>query len=457
MNTPKNEQHNILEALFLNRVKGLNWHYFELDLSKVNTESGKVGYRTSMPSSPQIVGHIKKNDQGKYVFQMPNTQARDSLPKATPNDIFLELLRFIRSQRGASREILKRIFDANDPIITNNSEADSGRVGAANRRTHKKRQKAYFKKIRSESYLKVEKTLMVEGDSWFQHPAARFLGDSVKDIVDWLSKEDKYAVYNLSAGGDWLSNMVKTADYIDPLDKVFPDVFLFSGGGNDMVGRQRIAKMLLRADQKINIETDPRTQRLLKHRLQAPIPADFDVEKYKLGLAYLGDEFYDFINHAMSQYFLLLSEIFEIPKYKKKLMFITQGYDFVIPTAKRNGFPISRNRLVNIGMNTGKWLFDPMRMKRINETETQKAILYTMIYEFNEMLIQLARYKGFPNLYHIDCRGTADSQQDWFDEIHLKSKKYKMIAQTYTECIDAIPCKQKVFKVRKDKQYSRNI
>lgn len=72
-------------------------------------------------------------------------------------------------------------------------------------------------------------------------------------------------------------------------------------------------------------------------------------------------------------------------------------------------------------------------MKGITNPEDQKDIIYTMINEFNEMLIQLANFKQFPNLFHIDCRGTAKKPEDWYDELHLKS--YESIASTYKMCI----------------------
>ena len=54
-------------------------------------------------------------------------------------------------------------------------------------------------------------------------------------------------------------------------------------------------------------------------------------------------------------------------------------------------------------------------MKGVTNKVDQEAVLYAMIYEFNEMLIQLAEFEGLPNLFHIDSRGYAN-EKDWFDE-----------------------------------------
>ncbi len=57
-----------------------------------------------------------------------------------------------------------------------------------------------------------------------------------------------------------------------------------------------------------------------------------------------------------------------------------------------------------------------------------------MIYEFNEMLIQLANFKRLRNVFHIDCRGHA-KEDDWFDELHLKSDAFKKVANAFKYCI----------------------
>ncbi len=160
----------------------------------------------------------------------------------------------------------------------------------------------------------------------------------------------------------------------------------------------------------------------------------------------------------MSQYFLLLSELFALEKYGN-LIFITHGYDFAIPSKDKRGFFVSRQHFLNGQLGSGEWLYDALVRKGIMKQEDREAILYAMIYEFNEMLIQLTQYKAFTRLYHIDCRGTANGIDDWFDELHLKSHKFKEVADTFKQTISKLvhnetPPTQKVFKVRGDLQYS---
>ena len=451
METIKNK-HAKLEALFLNKVKGLNWYYFQLDLNRATNL--KAQQKRAIQSEIETV--IKEDAEGKYFYTPKSGTSSEDM-----SQILQELLSYTRQNPQAPRRILKRIFDANEPVVLNNSGAHEGILGKSNRADNRKRLKKFKKKIRSKKFQNRKDTaiIMAEGDSWFQFPAVRPLGDPVKDIIDNLDKNDNYAIYSVAEGGDWLSNMIKTAEYIEELDRLAVDALLLSGGGNDMLGDHRLAQMVHKKGEEIDLNNpDDRTKALLEIRLNGKQAKSFDAEKYKRGIAFLNDNFFNFINVTMSQYFLLISELMAIPRYKD-LKFITQGYDFAIPSYKRRGFIVSRQRAINSFMDTGKWLYDPLTRKRITDPEDQQAILYAMIYEFNEMLIQLACYEKFTNLFHIDCRGTGEDFKDWFDEIHLNSKKYKEVANAYMECVDdqilnKRNANKKVYKVRQDLHYS---
>lgn len=68
--------------------------------------------------------------------------------------------------------------------------------------------------------------------------------------------------------------------------------------------------------------------------------------------------------------------------------------------------------------------------------ENQKAILYTLVSEFNEMMIQLTTFNGMKNVFNIDWRVVTRGEEDWFDELHLKSEGFEVVAKTYKACID---------------------
>ena len=77
-------------------------------------------------------------------------------------------------------------------------------------------------------------------------------------------------------------------------------------------------------------------------------------------------------------------------------------------------------------------------LKGVTEENHQKQIMRIFIDEVNEMFIWLAKHKTegsdvftFPNLYHVDNRGVARNFDDWFDEIHLKSDRFEVVANAY--------------------------
>ncbi len=416
-----------IQQLLLSRVKNLEWNYFGLDLNKAHS-----GFNRSI-STKEIVAffdQIEEDDLGEYVY------TGEVVDEAK---ILSILFSIIKSYPEVFKKVLKRIFDIN--AIVNESESEEGHLGKFNEKDRKFRNKKFKEKIRDGFRAKKDSVvILAEGDSWFQFPRIYLRIDPVKDIIDWLIDDPKYAIHSLAAGGDWLSNIFHSGEYIEELPKVSPDVFLISGGGNDLVGNNRLAIMVInpRLEEKRSIKSDDFLHKLYEKRKGN---TDLDNKKYLRGMKFISPEFYELMNLYFVQYFVFLYSLANVKKYENMLM-ITQGYDFAIPYNKNRGNWISLQRIVNEFTDTGTWLFEPLNMKGITNKQDQEAVIYTMIYEFNEMLIKLANFKGLPNLYHIDSRGFAD-EDDWYDELHLKSHAFKEIANVYKYCITQNLGKQK--------------
>ena len=135
------------------------------------------------------------------------------------------------------RPILLRLFDKNEDedTIRNDSVADLGIMGKWNRKSFKKREKLFWKRVNRGN---VSKLILAEGDSWFEYP--KF----ISEIIDQLNKRKHYAISSLAYGGDWISNILYEQQYIEKLSLIKPDVFLISGGGNDIVGGHRLAQLV---------------------------------------------------------------------------------------------------------------------------------------------------------------------------------------------------------------------
>jgi len=327
--------------------------------------------------------------------------------------------------------ITRRIFDINKSTILNRSGASEGIMGRLNRRSRRKRNKSYIRKIRKGFRENPKnKVILAEGDSWFEFPVF------VKDIIDWLKSREDYAIYSLAYGGDWLANIMYQGEYIEGLPVHDPDVFLISGGGNDMVGGNRLTTMLVNPVRKpghlVQIPNE-----YLDYVMQH---TDSIAEANEIleGKPYLTDEFMSFINVIRLQYELMFTSIFI--KYPD-LKIITHGYDFACPDARIH-FGLNpcnwHQPLLNMATGTGKWLYQSFMLKGITKPELQRKIVKTMIFDFNEMLMKMANKPAYPNLFHIDCRGACTRRHDWYDELHPKSLVFEKIAQKYQECIDGI-------------------
>lgn len=403
-----------IEALLLNKIDRLKWNYYEVDLN-VNPAS------------------IERDNIEDFFEKFEENLSDYSYTGDTKTAE--EVVRYIFSYLSRDKKILvnvvKRLFDVNE--IKNNSGADSGFLGKHNSKEREYRDNEFTAKIRDGFRGDIKNiVILAEGDSWFQFPRVLRRIDGVKDIIDWLMKKENYAVKSLAAGGDWLSNIFNVGEYVEELPKVQPDVFLLSGGGNDMIGSNRIATMV------INPHLMKRRQ--VGDKIMDDLIAlrkgndNIDINRYKNGLSLLSDEFFAFLNISFIQYFTFIDNIMQLPKYRKMLI-VTQGYDYGIPYNKSRGNWISLQRFINNKTDTGNWLFEPLNMKGIIDAKDQADVIYTMIYEFNEMLILLCNSNRLPRLFHIDCRGFA-KEDDWFDELHLKSEAFKKIADVFIKCIE---------------------
>lgn len=441
-NLPRSEKLSKIRSLLLNKVRNLDWYYFNIDLNSAVSPDTRL-------TDQGLLERIEITDDGHYTFNEGGNSSSRMDNEAILATALRQILFSLKKDKRLIRDILKSIFDVNEPLLPNAPGHEDGLLGRLNKADFEERREIFWEKIRNGFRSNPENiVIMAEGDSWYEFPKV-FAKDPVKDILDWLIKRDDCAVFSLAYGGDWLSNIVAGAEYIEELPKVGPHVFLLSGGGNDMVDFHRISTMV-RSPQMgpRDLEKEPLLQQLIEKRKQHRHPT-FDLDRYLNGLKWINDEYFQFVNACMAQYFLLIYELTHVKRYED-LVFLTQGYDYVIPSRERRGAWISFHRLVNQQLDTGKWVYDALMLKGITDPQTQKDVIFTMITEFNEMLISLANYKGFPNLYHIDCRGVAEDEDDWFDEIHLRSEKFELVSNKYYEVIGKALKKettQKVYRV----------
>lgn len=334
------------------------------------------------------------------------------------------------------RKMIIRIFDINENTLRQQSDATRGVLGYLNKESTERRRNRYFRLIdngfREAGQNTTKKLIVAEGDSWFQFPFF------VSDIIDWLNREPNYAVYSIAYGGDWFTNILYDEKYVEELSIHKPDVFLISGGGNDFVGSNRLAAMVKHRSLSFT--------RFAPDYHTSPFYNDFlaqETEETKRqierGYEFILPAFFSFLWTIKAQYYKLFCRLQESGKYPG-MKIITQGYDYVIPS-----FAIHFEKwyalqpVVNWMAGTGGWLKRPLMIQAIKDREEGICILKAMIAELNYLFADLACNFGFDQVYHIDCRGTAEKFGGWWDEIHLHSEGYRAIAAAYRYCINNSP------------------
>ena len=92
-------------------------------------------------------------------------------------------------------------------------------------------------------------SVVMEGDSWLDYPFAKDLHDTIKEKYFKTEIDNKQYIvdYNVvSAGhaGDELLKMVIEFEFIKLVNKKIPDLFLLSGGGNDLLNKAVLSSII---------------------------------------------------------------------------------------------------------------------------------------------------------------------------------------------------------------------
>jgi len=374
-------------------------------------------------------GILKKLMQEPEKFGQPDIRTLLKVTEANPDEPFCpeELI-----DTTDLRRLMLRIFDQNEDFKFDN--ANTGYLNLLNNFSQGRRNRKFFKTIRVNPSVK---RIVAEGDSWFEHPI-------VDDVIDWLNKLGKgqYVIYSLARGGDFLTNILEEREYITELSLYRPEVFLLSAGGIELVNGRRVALMIDRESNYVTEEYQ-QTHPLIRDVL---VRGDLNEDQqimFQRGLSFLTKE------HFVLLAVLELSYKYLIKQLRKKfadLTIITHGYDYTVPSFQKG--PGVLKYLINLIGGNGHHFKEPMLIRGVTDEQDQRSICFAMIHLFNEVMIKIATDSIFgSNVYHIDCRGYAQDS-DWHDELHLKPRSIKPVAETYLEAINHGSQDRKVFKVR---------
>jgi hypothetical protein len=234
--------------------------------------------------------------------------------------------------------------------------------------------------------------ILAEGDSWFSFP---FSKTAVDVLQDW-----GYAIENIATAGDELVDILRRREYIPHLRSGRITHFLFSGGGNDVLG-----------------DITALVRMYNPQYIDANNPAHVDY--------YVMPEFTTIVLPSLrANYLTLLNDVRAVSPATRTIL---HGYAYC-PVAYE-GIYLGR-RFQQLGFEVGH----VPAHKRMAD-----AIVRRMVDRFNLLLQGLAT--GSSTVIYCDLRQTVSqtNPSDWFDaELHASKRGAKKIARALVEHLPGV-------------------
>ena len=275
--------------------------------------------------------------------------------------------------------------------------------------TLRRRRKIGTPRLRASSLAAPSDQILVvaEGDSWFDYKPAYFGGG--KDLLGHLQTSGKINVYRVSKAGDTIENMVYGTTYgkgftpkpsqidhtLAKIQDLQPAAFLFSGGGNDLAGKE--------------------LEGYLNHASTGRSPLRGDT---------LDFVFDTYIRES------LLHLIDRVRQVKPGLPVFLHGYDYAIADGRDVNF---------FGFSfSGPWLRPALTRKRYLTATARADIIRELIDRLNTMLAGVA--SSLPDVHHVDLRGTLKNgtgyRRHWANELHPTSSGFRKIAAKFETALE---------------------
>lgn len=236
------------------------------------------------------------------------------------------------------------------------------------------------------------KKILAEGDSWLAYPRKYVVVGSAANIVDQLGKRNNLVIYTTASNGDEAVAMLsgdQKFSLLKRLKYIEFDYLLFSGGGNDIVGRYDFGFLL-------NSRKDGGTWQDC-------------INEERLAIK---------IQQLKGTYELLCQLVPEFSK-NKNIKIVTHTYDHVIPS--KEGFHLFD--IIPLGKS---WMYPFLKDKNIVDGDSQRQIVNYIMGKFRDMLLEVQNKYG-SILTVVDTQGTV-AENEWRNEIHPTSAGFKKVA-----------------------------
>lgn len=245
--------------------------------------------------------------------------------------------------------------------------------------------------------------IVAEGDSWFAYPRKHLLWGKRSNILDWVARSvyrtKKVNLLRLSSNGDEAVAMLSGKQKLELAEilkncNAKVDLILFSGGGNDVVGKWDMERLLNKYQPGFSAADCIRHKRFQRKLLQIRLAFEELIE--------LGDE------------------------YAPSARIVTHTYDLLTPDKTSARFVAG---LVSVG----PWIYPYLVEKGIPESLHQ-AVVEFLLTEMRAMLETLAqRPANQGKLFVVNTQGTlrVGHRSDWKDEMHPTSSGFKRLAKIF--------------------------
>ena len=242
-------------------------------------------------------------------------------------------------------------------------------------------------------------SIVSEGDSWFSYPPQWLLAGPNSNVVDHIydfigrGGERTANLLRLESHGDEVRTMTSGRqfdDLKDILTNCQPDLLLFSGGGNDIVGKYDLCPLL-----------NP-------YRRGYTAAQCIDTDRFDRRKSEIADSFEHLLEacrlHSPNTF--VVTHNYDIPQPRDVGARFLWGLEFVEP-----------------------WIHPYLVKKGIRDSELQLGVIQHILSAFREDLDVLAEQHD--QLRVADTQGTliAGSDDDWLNEIHPTPSGFRRIAE----------------------------
>jgi hypothetical protein len=231
--------------------------------------------------------------------------------------------------------------------------------------------------VRTKSLSAASVKLCGEGDSWLN--LLSNISGFPKTLFDILG--ETFPARNLAFPGDTFDEVLAAKQYKSVLKSGLYKVFIFSGGGNDILGGGGLTSLLLKKSEGHG----------------SGDPAD-----------YVNQQTMKQVMGRLGKGYRLAAK--EAKVFEPRIRMLIHGYDYALP--RKNG----------------KWLGKPMQAKGYAHNEPiAPRIIAFLVDEFNSVLKSVAQENA--HVRHIDVRGTVKTR--WHDELHPKETAARDVAALF--------------------------